>query len=87
MSSTPVDISSPCAFTVPTCCREADAAAAAAEEERQKAEQEAQLQAEEERAAREAGKRELRRLERKFTLRMLGRVEVARPAKVDYQIF
>ena len=63
-------------------CREAEAAAAAAEAERQRAEDDARRQAEEERAAREAEKRELRRLERKFSVRLLGRVEVARPDKV-----
>ena len=63
-------------------CREAEAAAAAAEAERQRAEEEARRQAEEARAAKEAEKRELRRLERKFTVRLLGRAEVARPDKV-----
>ena len=66
-----------------TRCREAKAAAAAAEVQRQRAEEEAKRQAEAERAAKEAEKRELRRLERKFTVRLLGRVEVARPDKVS----
>ena len=66
-----------------TRCREAEAAAAAAEAERRRAEEEARRQAEAERAAKEAEKRELRRLEHKFTLRLLGRVEVARPDKVS----
>jgi len=34
-------------------------------------------------AAKEAEKLELRRLERKFTVRMLGRVDVTRPEKVS----
>ena len=68
-------------------CREAEAAAAAAEAERQRAEEEARRQAEEARAAKEAEKRELRRLERKFTVRLLGRAEVARPDKVGAACF
>ena len=66
-----------------THCREAEAAAAAAEAERQRAEEEELRRAEEERAAKEAEKRELRRLERKFNVRLLGRVEVARPDKAS----
>ena len=62
--------------------REAEAAAEAAEAERRRVEAEAQAQAGEERAAREAEKSALRRLERKFTVRLLGWVQVVRPEKV-----
>lgn len=63
------------------CGREAEAAAAAAEAERQRAAEEERRRQEEERAAREAEKRALRRLEKTYAVRLLGSLQVARPAK------
>ncbi len=65
-------------------CREAEAAAAAAEAKRQRVAEEERRRREEERAAWEAEKRALRKLEKKYAVRLLGTVEVARPPKARY---
>ncbi|BDA49119.1 hypothetical protein COCOBI_13-2290 [Coccomyxa sp. Obi] len=61
--------------------KEAEAAAAAAEAERRAAEEAEARRREEERKEREAEKRALRRLQKKYAVRLLGSVEVARPPK------
>lgn len=79
--SQPSSAGVPLNFCECLCGREAEAAAAAAEAERQRAAEEERQRQEEERAAREAEKRALRRLEKKYAVRLLGSLQVARPAK------